>query len=592
MRHIHLYLYLPFFALLATLSSCVGEELSAPKGEGTGYLRLTLGDISAAVSAEVETKAGTLTLPDTYIPAKTDFMIDIKQGGTSYEGYPKPFSEIEGQNLELPTSIYTLEVYAGTNELIQESPYFYGSKEVRIVLGESLVESIETSLANTMLVAAVSENLRKHYKTWQLTVEVGEASDVLATHEVSEGTLFVRSGQTVKALFEGTNLLDKPATPKGWDLIDQAEARKQYVIQCDPDLSIFSKIEMQALATPTYEGDLLTGSKITLGCVAEGVPIELVDTWTISALYNGTPIRTYSGNNLTGAMTVVEGWPYVPKGCKLSTSIRLRTGEEFELSPVDIAVTEPDFSVSVSGRTSYSVYAEENNPTAANAMDGSSIVDIVATASIAEGILNNPNYSSLLKCVYKTDAGNESEELAYGVKASLTSLEWQKHALTATVTFDEKKENSTPIDCHVTGLPYRAEPPRNTGDHPWKDAGGKNVWSGEYVQLYYSLNTYPRIESPVFYVPLDIRVSVSTKVYREKYWASVSKGDLRIYQYNSVSGKELKIYQKVLASEETYEPTTPLVITMTSDLPEYYIQYDYKLATGYTDVYYFKINYN
>lgn len=105
MRHIHLYIYLPFFALLATLSACVGEELSAPKGEGTGYLRLTLGDISAAVSAEVETKAGTLTLPDTYIPAKTDFMIDIKQGGTSYEGYPKPFSEIEGQNLELPTSI-------------------------------------------------------------------------------------------------------------------------------------------------------------------------------------------------------------------------------------------------------------------------------------------------------------------------------------------------------------------------------------------------------------------------------------------------------------------------------------------------------
>ena len=316
MRHIHLYIYLPFFALLATLSACVGEELSAPKGEGTGYLRLTLGDISAAVSAEVETKAGTLTLPDTYIPAKTDFMIDIKQGGTSYEGYPKPFSEIEGQNLELPTSIYTLEVYAGTNELIQESPYFYGSKEVRIVPGESLVESIETSLANTMLVAAVSENLRKHYKTWQLTVEVGEASDVLATHEVSEGTLFVRSGQTVKALFEGTNLLDKSATPKGWDLIDQAEACKQYIVQCDPDLSIFSNIQMQALATPTYEEGLLTGSRITLGCVAEGVPIELVDTWTISALYNDTPIRTYSGNNLTGAMTVVEGWPYVPSKIK------------------------------------------------------------------------------------------------------------------------------------------------------------------------------------------------------------------------------------------------------------------------------------
>ena len=402
------------------------------------------------------------------------------------------------------------EVYAGTNELIQESPYFYGSKEVRIVPGESLVESIETSLANTMLVAAVSENLRKHYKTWQLTVEVGEASDVLATHEVSEGTLFVRSGQTVKALFEGTNLLDKSATPKGWDLIDQAEACKQYIVQCDPDLSIFSNIQMQALATPTYEEGLLTGSRITLGCVAEGVPIELVDTWTISALYNDTPIRTYSGNNLTGAMTVVEGWPYVPKGCKLSTSIRLRTGEEFTLPPVDVAVTEPDFSVSVSGRTSYSVYAEENNPTAANAMDGSSIVDIVATASIAEGILNNPNYSSLLKSSYKTDTGQESGEFAYGAKASFTSLAWKKHSLTAAVIFDGTEKISTPSDCHVTGLPYKAEPPKQ---EEWTGEG-KLSWESGYVQLGKNATSNPQsILFNKFYVPKELNVEIDTKYH-------------------------------------------------------------------------------
>ena len=580
MRHIHLYIYLPFFALLATLSACVGEELSAPKGEGTGYLRLTLGDISAAVSAEVETKAGTLTLPDTYIPAKTDFMIDIKQGGTSYEGYPKPFSEIEGQNLELPTSIYTLEVYAGTNELIQESPYFYGSKEVRIVPGESLVESIETSLANTMLVAAVSENLRKHYKTWQLTVEVGEASDVLATHEVSEGTLFVRSGQTVKALFEGTNLLDKPATPKGWDLIDQAEACKQYIVQCDPDLSIFSNIQMQALATPTYEEGLLTGSRITLGCVAEGVPIELVDTWTISALYNDTPIRTYSGNNLTGAMTVV-GWPYVPKGCKLSTSIRLRTGEELTLPPVDVAVTEPDFSVSVSGRTSYSVYAEENNPTAANAMDGSSIVDIVATASIAEGILNNPNYSSLLKSSYKTDTGQESGEFAYGAKASFTSLAWQKHVLTATVTFDGTEKVSNPIDCHVTGLPYKAEPPSNTGDHPWT-GDGKISWDSGSVQLGGVAGSGSQSITLNFYIPGNVNVDVATKYYVQTATAD-NTFTLNLGQSTLFSTK-VSFWGK-----ETKEGTVSS--TMTSSNNYVKCNNSYGLSSAHSKVYYVKINY-
>lgn len=578
MRHIHLYIYLPFLALLATLSACVGEELSQPKGEGTGYLRLTLGDISTAVSGEVETKAGTLTLPDTYIPAKTDFMIDIKQGGTSYEGYPRPFSEIEGETLELPTSIYTLEAYAGTNELIQEKPYFYGSKEVRIVPGESLEGSIETSLGNTMLVAAVSENLRKHYKTWQLTVEVGEASDVLATHEVSEGTLFVRSGQTVKALFEGTNLLDKPATPKGWDLIDQAEACKQYIVQCDPDLSIFSNIQMQALATPTYEEGLLTGSRITLGCVAEGVPIELVDTWTISALYNDTPIRTYSGNNLTGAMTVVEGWPYVPKGCKLSTSIRLRTGEEFELSPVDIAVTEPDFTVSVSGRTSYSVYAEEHDVAAANAMDGSSIVDIVATASIAEGILNNPNYSGLLKSAYKTDTGQDSGELAFRTKTNFISLAWQKHSLTAAVTFDGTEKVSMPIDCHVTGLPYKAEPPKQ---EEWTGEG-KISWESGYVQLGGMSTGSQSISSKKSYVPNDVNVEVSTKY--------VVKAGMGGTTFTLFIGTQ-ELFQTTVKSykSETVEEKRNSILSFSNNYVK--CNNSYGAGASYSEVYYVKIEY-
>ena len=510
MRHIHLYIYLPFLALLAALSACVGEELSQPKGEGTGYLRLSLGDISAAVSGEVETKAGTLTLPDTYIPAKTDFMIDIKQGGVSYDGYPRPFSEVEGQTLELPTSIYTLEAYAGTNELIQEKPYFYGSKEVRIVPGESLEESIETSVANTMLVSVVNGNLKKHYTDWRLTVKVGEASKILVSNEAPEGVLFARSGLAVKNLFEGTNLLGNQAS-KDWILVDQAEACKIYIVRCNPDLSAFSNVQLQAVATPTYEENLLTGSNVTLGCQANGAPIELVETWTVSVLYNETPIRTYSGNDLTGAMTVVEGWPYVPKGCKLSASIKLRTGEEFELSPADVMVSEPQFSVNVSGRTSYSVYAEENNPTAANAINGSSIIDIVATASISEDILDNPNYRNLLASSYKTDTGKESGELVYGIKTQFTSLAWQKHVLTATVVFDGTESASAPFDCHVTGLPYKAEPPTQ---NKWRKEEGNIVWNSDHVRLGNASTSNPHsIISNNFYIPEDVNVAVATRYY-------------------------------------------------------------------------------
>lgn len=533
MRTLHLYISLSLLALLAALTACVGEELSRPEGKGVGYLRLSLGDISATVSAGVETKAGSTTLPDSYLPAPADFMIDIKKNGVSEEGYPRPFSEVEGKPLELFTSIYTVEVYTEKNELIQAEPYFYGSKEVRIIPGVSSEESIETSLANAMLEVAVSENLQKHYQTWKLTVKVGEASEVLAIDKAPKRTLFVRSGEAVKASFEGINLLGNPAN-KEWEMIAQTEARKQYVVQCDPDLLIFSKIEMQALATPTYEGDLLTGSKVTLGCIAEGVPVELVDTWTVHVLYNDTPIRTYSSNNLSGAMTVVEGWSYVPKGCKLSTSIKLRTGEEIPLSPVDVAVIEPNFSVSVSARTSYSVYAEEKNTAEANTMDGSSIVDIVATASIADGILKNPNYSGLLKCSYKTDTGAESGECPYGIETKLTSLAWQKHKLTATVTFDGKEEVSKSIECDVTGLPYRAEPPRNTGEHPWRIIQNGTVnyikFENNYVLLK-SDGSDPIVGSSPFYIPTNISFKLHSK-----YKKNGSRNTAYEYEVNLLSG--------------------------------------------------------
>lgn len=532
MRTLHLYISLSLLALLAALTACVGEELSRPEGKGVGYLRLSLGDISATVSAGVETKAGSTTLPDSYLPAPADFMIDIKKNGVSEEGYPRPFSEVEGKPLELFTSIYTVEVYTEKNELIQAEPYFYGSKEVRIIPGVSSEESIETSLANAMLEVAVSENLQKHYQTWKLTVKVGEASEVLATGETPKGTLFVRSGEAVKASFEGTNLLGNPAN-KEWEMIAQTEARKQYVVQCDPDLLIFSKIEMQALATPTYEGDLLTGSKVTLGCIAEGVPVELVDTWTVNVLYNDTPIRTYSSNNLSGAMTVVEGWPYVPKGCKLSTSIKLRTGEEIPLSPVDVAVIEPNFFVSdISARTSYSAYLE-NDIAGANAMDGSSIVDIKATASIAETILNNPNYSNLLKSSYKMDTGQESGELAYTDTTSFTPLAWQKHVLTARVTFDGTAKESSK-DCDVTGLPYRAEPPRNTGEHPWRiiQNGTANYikFENNYVLLK-SDGSDPIVGSSPFYIPTNISFKLHSK-----YKKNGSRNTAYEYEVNLLSG--------------------------------------------------------
>ena len=578
---------------LATLcwvmASCSDDTFNQEYGEGMGYLHLTLGKVDVELSSTTKADAG--SLPDDLIPTTADFMIDIKQGSISAEGFPKKYSDLTG-GLELKAGGYTVTAYYGENETVQKTPYFSGTSTVEIYPGKSAETTINAVLANAMLVPAVSESLQNHYSAWTLTVKSGDVSMTLADKDKSDGYLFAKAEQPVNAVFKGTNLLEKE-TSHEWTVISSAAAQTKYVIQCDPDLSIFSNIQLTATATHTYAEGTLTGTDVALNLAANGAPLELVDDWDIQLLYNGSTIRTYSSQPQNNAiMAVTDGWPYVPQGSTLFAYIHLQTGETVELtSAVLEEIPQPEFTATVSGSTSYSVYLDPNQGAeVANTKDGSSIFDINATATIAPEISGNSNYSDILKVTYATDSGQSTEELPFGTTSELNSLTWQKHALTATVSFDGVDSQSS-LDCHVTGLPYRAAPPRNTGDNPWKDAAGNNEWNNDCVKLYYSFAKYPRIISPAFHIPSDIKVGISTKIYREYYWASVSKGDLCIYQFNSVSENEAEVYKRELAREETYEPTTPLEVTMTSSLPEIYIQYNYAAATGRTNVYYFNIDY-
>lgn len=578
---------------LATLcwvmASCSDDTFNQEYGEGMGYLHLTLGKVDVELTST--TKAEAVSLPTDLIPQTyDDFMIDIKQGNYSVEGFPKEYSQLSEEGIELMAGAYTVTAYYGENEPIQETPYFSGSSTIQINPGQSTSTTINATLANAMLVPAVSESLQNHYSDWTLTVKSGDVSMTLADKDKSDGYLFAKAEQPVNAVFKGTNLLGKE-TSQEWTVISSAAAQTKYVIQCDPDLSIFSNIQLTATATHTYAEGTLTGTDVALNLAANGAPLELVDDWDIQLLYNGSTIRTYSSQPQNNAiMAVTDGWPYVPQGSTLFAYIHLQTGETVELtSAVLEEIPQPEFTATVSGSTSYSVYLDPNQGAeVANTKDGSSIFDINATATIAPEILEN--YSDLLKVTYTTDSGQNSGELSYGTVLKFNSLAWQKHVLTATVSFDGVDSQSS-LDCHVTGLPYRAAPPRNTGDNPWKDAAGNNEWNNDCVKLYYSFAKYPRIISPAFHIPSDIKVGISTKIYREYYWASVSKGDLCIYQFNSVSENEAEVYKRELAREETYEPTTPLEVTMTSSLPEIYIQYNYAAATGRTNVYYFNIDY-
>ncbi len=484
------------------MAGCSGENLIQEYGEGTGYLHLTLGSVDVELTSTTRAEAG--TLPEDLIPKAEDFMIDIQMGNESVEGFPKKYSELTAEGIELKVGGYTVTAYCGENELIQATPYFSTSVQVQILPGKPTEVTLNAALANAMLTPAVSESLQNHYTDWTLTVKAGDTSMPLANKEESDGYLFVQAGQAVNAVFEGTNILGKK-TSHEWTVVSPAVAQTKYVIQCDPDLSVFSNIQLTATATHTYADGSLTGTDVILNLDANGAPLELVEEWDIQLLYNGTPIRTYVDRPESDAiMTVTEGWPYVPQDCTLFAYIRLQTGETIELSAALEEIPQPEFTVTVSGSTSYSVY-QSSGANAANTKDGSSIFDITSTATIASAISGNPNYSDILKVTYTTDSGQTSGELPFGTVSQLNSLAWQKHALTATVSFDGVEKTSSPLDCHVTGLPYRAAPPT---EREWE--GNPTEWNENYVR--FQLTGQNEI-SKSFYIPSDVNVSVYQDVH-------------------------------------------------------------------------------
>lgn len=490
------------------LAACTNETFNQESGEGTGYLRLSLGHVDVELSAT--TRAETSILPEDLIPSASDFMVDIQKDGISIEGFPKLYSDVTGE-IELAAGSYTVKADYGENEQIQDTPYFSGSSTVQIYPGKPTEATINASLANAMLVPSVSESLQNHYSAWTLTIKSGDLSIKLADNENADSYLFAQAGQPVNAVFEGTNILGHESLHE-WTVISSVAAQTKYVIQCDPDLSVFSNIQLTATAAHTYAENVLTGTNVTLNIEDNGAPLELVDGWNIQLLYNNTAIRSYTDKPENGTlMEVTNGWPYVPQGSTLMASIHLQTGETINLTSVAMEeIPAPEFTATVSGNTSYSVY-KSSGVDAANTKDGSSIFDINATATIAPEISGNPNYSDILKVIYTTDSGQSSEELPFGTATQFNSLAWQKHALSATVSFDGVEKTSLPVECDVTGLPYV---PSAMVEADWDLASWNCKYENGTIQLggVRGSGECTATSKMTFYIPDNIGVKINTNV--------------------------------------------------------------------------------
>ena len=361
-----------------------------------------------------------------------------------------------------------------------------------------------------MLVPAVSESLQNHYSDWTLTVKVDEDEIKLADKENTDGCLFVQAGQSAKAVFKGTNIIENN-TLHEWTIFSSAAARTKYVIQCDPDIPVFS-FGLNAVAEHTTDqSGYLNGTKVSLSFGdLSNVPTTLISNWK-ATLVNATGeiVRSYTTSDFsrTGEMAIENEWPYLPQGnYTLKYSYTIDGNEVNEEATAAEAKTVtmplPTFEAEVSAQTSYSVYTSQG-ATAANETDGSGIFDIATTTNISPEILNNEKYSDLFSVTYSLSSGGSSTEES----PVFQNLQWGTHKLTAFVMFDKSSVNPS-IDCEVTGIPYYISFNGNTNPANWTLSN--NGKSGDRLTLKrgdaYAL-------SPKFNIPGDINVSVNLNAY-------------------------------------------------------------------------------
>ena len=184
----------------------------------------------------------------------------------------------------------------------------------------------------------------------------------------------------------------------------------------------------------------------------------------------------------------------------------------------------PSFNVTVSAETSYSRYLNYKDGVSGYSLDlantagsGDDIMNISAKVGISNGILNNSNYTELYSVtsfkVDETALTNTSSAVGTLTAANLDGQSWAKHIVSASFKFDGI-EKSGSKDCHVTGLPYIADPPSNNGTYKWnKISSGVHTinWKSDHVYMEGS-SSKQTISSPEFYVPERIDVNISMPV--------------------------------------------------------------------------------
>lgn len=121
----------------------------------------------------------------------------------------------------------------------------------------------------------------------------------------------------------------------------------------------------------------------------------------------------------------------------------------------------------------------------------------------------------------KEYTGGEATK-AISVAAGNGHTTWGQKDIVATVVYKDLDDNeytgTQTIVRHITGLPYAANPPKDSGDNAWSKSSWNVKLESSYVQLGAVTGTgEPSIKSPTFNMPAAVDITIKSDVKAEKY---------------------------------------------------------------------------
>ena len=266
--------------------------------------------------------------------------------------------------------------------------------------------------------------------------------------------------------------------------------------------------ENLSVAHTTSEG-ILTGTEVKF------TPSIDVNTEFNAELINdasGDVVRslTFTATGSEFALPAESGKPYIPQG-NYTFRYSYTIGSVNYTKSQKVTVPAPTFAVSVSAETSYSLSrtaaSKANDDYAGAPME---IRKIKATISgISEAVLNQvgATYSASIT-EGKTENALAANSASPSTFATYTAKSVGSHTLTAICKFDGvEKTASTP--CVITGLPYTADPPTNSGNFKWTGTTLVVSFNKDYVKISADAGSIvPTLSSSIFYAEGNILADI------------------------------------------------------------------------------------